>query len=137
MKAFKFLPHTADIRLEVRGKTLSELFENAASGLFCYLAVPVNAKTTFRRTLKISGVDAESLLVCWLSELLYLSLSNNVILDSFSVKLSGLEKIEAAVSGKKIQPGSRLVHEIKAVTYHKLKIKQTRSGFRTEIIFDV
>ncbi|MBM4079612.1 MAG: archease, partial [Planctomycetes bacterium] len=44
----------------------------------------------------------------------------------------------ASVKGEKFAPARHeVVHAIKAVTYHQLKVHKTRRGWATTIIFDV
>ncbi|MHB9155919.1 MAG: archease [Endomicrobiales bacterium] len=136
-KQFTFLPHTADIGLAAFGKTLPELFENAARGMFALLSPGGTEGERSSGRVETSGIDAESLLVNWLSELLYASTAKKALPVSISVKEWSPLHIAAEVCWRKIPAGLRVQREIKAVTYHGLKVRQAGAGFEATIIFDV
>jgi SHS2 domain-containing protein len=137
MKNYSFLTHTADIGMNVRGKTLKNLFSYAAHALFAYLKTSTNKNRPFCLSIKISGVDYESLLVNWLNELNYLSAKKKVYLHSFVIKRLSRKRLEAKTSGFGYRDGNNPSHEIKAATYHNLKIRKTKTGFMAQIIFDI
>ena len=136
MDTFEVLSHTADIGIRVTGKTLKELFRNAATGMFSFLYAKTSA-APFTATVSVTGIDTEDLLVAWLSELLYLSVENKVFLDFFRIGELTPRSLTARVSGKKIASGQRPLHEIKAVTYHALTITRAASAYHARIFFDV
>ena len=79
MSNYKFFDHTADIGVEISGRTKKELFANAASALFDVLIENNDsknksaAKTQKRqKTVTVQGADMEDLLINFLRELLYL-----------------------------------------------------------------
>jgi|AGTN01.2.fsa_nt_gi Uncharacterized conserved protein len=134
---FEFLPHTADAGIVARGKTPAELFENAARGIFSYIALSGKAGTPFKTTVDVSAVDRETLLVAWLNELLYLSGREKARLDGFRVTDLADTSISAEISGSRLEGKHGAEREIKAVTYHELSIEKTPAGFTAKIIFDV
>jgi len=67
---YEELEHTAEIGLRVRAATPAALFACAATGMFALIdAQP--GEQRMRHVVTIESSDAESLLVDWLSELLY------------------------------------------------------------------
>ncbi|MCL5950591.1 MAG: archease, partial [Chloroflexi bacterium] len=74
MKRFEEIPHTADWSFRAFGRDRRELFENAAYAMFAMEgAIPPQGQTPeIVREVQVTGIDWESLLVNWLSELLYL-----------------------------------------------------------------
>lgn len=134
MSPFREIDHTADWALEVWAPTLPELFAEAARGMQALAgAVPGRSPRT-RRAVRLTAGDAESLLVAWLQELLYLTESEGLAFDEFTIQgLSG-ERLEADVAGA---PAQRLDKVIKAVTYHNLAIRADEAGLRVTIVFDV
>jgi len=83
---------------------------------------------------KIESTDLEALLVDFLNQLNYLADLHNAIFDKFKIKIIDDKKIEAEISGYKVK---RFALEIKAVTYHELKIKKTKEGWVAEVLFDI
>ena len=80
----------------------------------------------------------EELLVDWLSELLYIFNKDQIVFNSFKIQELEKNKLIAESSGEKIDlENTNLQTEIKAVTFHDLKIEKTKQGFSCKIIFDV
>ncbi len=136
-KLFEILPHTADVRIKVFGKTKKELFKNALSGM-AEIQKKESEKSkgqTLRVKIKIQSPDINALLVDFLSEILYQSQINRAIFkDAEFLKFSDNE-IEGEISGFKVDAFDK---DIKAATYHELDIKKFPGGiFETIIVFDV
>ncbi|MFH0726406.1 MAG: archease [Pseudomonadota bacterium] len=132
---YEEIPHTADLALRVWGKDLHDLFVNAAAGMTTLMSdASVDGSPTLTRALSIEAMDAESLLVEWLSELAYLAESEGALFESFSIANiteTGLNAVlENQLSGKPTRT-------IKAVTYHGLNIVETKQGFEATVVFDV
>lgn len=45
--------------------------------------------------------------------------------------------LEADIFGSQIPEDCHFAHEIKAVTYHQLQIKQNKNRYETKIFFDI
>ncbi|MBU1027208.1 MAG: archease [Candidatus Margulisbacteria bacterium] len=131
---FKPLEHPSDIGLIAYGKNNKEIFENAAYGMFSLMADLSNIETKESFTIKISGEDQGSLLVNWLNELIFYEDSKKVLLAKFNITKLTDKKLEAKVSGEKINPDKHSIYRpIKAATYNQLQIGPDQA----KIIFDV
>lgn len=138
MKSYEIIEHTADIGIRVKGKDLKELFINAGLAIF-----QISSRKQFTRnkthtaiSIKQKASNLEELFVNWLNELLSLSSAKGVIFHSIKIKKIENNLLEAVVVGSQI--GNYKVHtEIKAATYHELKVIQDASGWRAEVILDV
>ena len=82
---------------------------------------------------RISGVDGENLLVKFLNELLFLSEQEGLAFDEFDLRLEDNE-LEARLIGAPIINQGK---EIKAVTYHNLRIRKVPQGLEVNLVFDV
>jgi SHS2 domain-containing protein len=133
-----FLDHTADIRMEVRGRTMEELFSNAARGLTSLLVSRASGHAETEIAVNLAGGDYEELLVDWLREILFQNeVRDFVLLEPRIVSLSETG-IEARLEGRPVQPEQeRPNREIKGVTYHGLSIEKTDRGYRARIVFDI
>lgn len=133
---FEELEHTADLRLRVRGRDLRQVFVHAAQGMFSLLRCHVGEETHLSRyELHLSADDRETLLVDWLSELLYLSERDRVCLETFEIIRLTDTHLDAHVQGRGPVHAER---GIKAVTFSDLTIEHTSSGsYVTTITFDV
>ena len=137
-KKYQLLEHTADIYVRIYGKTLKELFRNAAAALFDIIAKKKHGKAPKPKVLnmKLSAENPEELLISWLAELLSLSEAKDLIFNKFKIVSLTNNKIEATVSGVK-RENFLIKTEIKAATYHELKIDKVKNGYEAEVIFDV
>ena len=127
------IEHTADWELKVWGLELSDLFEQAALGMYALAGLVLQSKPRLSRSIEMQNVDSESLLVDFLSELLYFSEVEEIGFDSFDIRIIGCV-LNAKLHGAPLDTISR---EIKAVTYHNLAINEGESGLEVSIVFDV
>jgi SHS2 domain-containing protein len=133
--AFEEVEHTADWALRVRGRDLSELLVNAARGMSRLLASDLDAiLTDVERRFELDALDAESLLVNWLSELAYWAEAEMLVFQEFDLRRVASNHLEATVWGGY---ASNLHKHIKAVTYHNLEIIQKEDGLEATVVFDV
>ena len=131
---YRELEHTADWQLEAWAPDLPGLLEQCARGMQALSGVQLDpgAEPDWR-TLTLSAADPESLLVSFLSELLYLSEQESLACERFELSLAGHD-LRANLRCRAIL---RLEKEIKAVTYHNLEVVSTSQGLRTRVVFDV
>ena len=127
---YEELEHTADLRLRAWAMDLPGLFTEAALGLGALLQCrPPASPVAARRTVHLRAGDAESLLVTWLSELLYLNETQALFFSQFDLRLAhdedGALTLAAAMRGVAGCPARR---SIKAVTFHDLSISSRPSG---------
>jgi SHS2 domain-containing protein len=130
---FKEHEHTADWELQVWAKNLPGLLEQAARGMYALSGARLQASPRIQRRLELSSQDAEGLLVAFLQELLYLGEMDGLGFDHFELQVEQ-GQLRARISGASLAWRDK---EIKAATYHNLKIRQTEAGLEVNIVFDV
>jgi protein archease len=131
---FRELAHTADWELEVWAPDLPALLEQAARGMYALSGMRLQADSSQESSIAIHAPDAESLLVRFLTELLWVEEEQHLGFDEFSIQVDNASDMHAALRGS---PILSLDKEIKAVTYHNLAIQTTDHGLRVNIVFDV
>ena len=131
---YKVIDHPSDIGIEVIGKDIKDLFENSAYSMMDMMFELSGVKKEMSFDVKVTGDDQVSLLVSWLSELLYLSDSNHVALSDFKITKMSDTELEAKVYGGKIGNVKRF---IKAATYNQLEMKKEKDNWKARIVFDV
>lgn len=135
---FETFDHTADIGLRIQAETLETLFSEAARGLFSIIVEELSTvSTTQEIEINIKGTDQEYLFFDWLKELLFRFDVEHVLFAKFEVTLT-----DTGLNGKAFgEPidldRHELDHEVKAITYHELSIKQTDAGYQAEVIVDI
>ena len=135
---YELFDHTADLGLRIRGDNLKELFEEAARALFSVIVVNLQAVRTVRQlTFEIPGARRDELLFDWLGELLWTFNAEHVLLCEFEVDVreAGLT---ATARGEPFDPvRHELDAEVKAITYHGLKVEPDDAGWLAEVIVDI
>ncbi len=135
---FEILEHTADIGFRATAETPAELFETAAVALV-NLAMDT-ADVTPRESVELTaeGDSIESLLVNWLSEVLYCLDGEGLALSKFKVRELTANRVVGEAAGER-RDSQR--HEpklvIKGVTYHQLKIEHNEQGWSCEVYLDI
>jgi SHS2 domain-containing protein len=127
------LEHTADWALEVWAPDLASLLAEAARGMYRLMGVVLADGPRQERRIALAGADRESLLVDFLAELLYLVESEGLAFDTLDLEAAE-GRLAAKLEGAPMQSHTK---DIKAVTYHKLEVRDTARGMETRIVFDV
>jgi SHS2 domain-containing protein len=130
---YQEVDHTADIALRVWGEDFQALLRQAADGLYHLLDVVPQAKTAVAGSFILQQDSLETILVDFLSELLFLAEEKDKIFDTFSFEPKDNE-FTVRMTGQKILSQGRFV---KAVAFHDLNVHHTDSGFEATITFDV
>lgn len=133
MKHHEILEHKADLKIRIIGETKEDLFENALIGMFESAKYKKEEGGRIRREIKVSSQDLPSLLIDFLSEVLYLSEVNHEIYNKIQFKKFSDKNIKGILSGKKLK---RIGVQIKGVTYHNLDIKKNEI-WQATILFDI
>ena len=132
---FEEIEHMADWALQVRGRDLQELLTSAAHGMVSLMVRDPSAlPTEVEQQFELDSIDAESLLVDWLSELAYWAEAEMLIFHQFDLQNVTPTSLEATVRGGHVP---NLKKHIKAVTYHNLEIVETEAGLEATVVFDV
>ena len=134
MTSFEEIEHTADWAYRVRADNLSDLFRQAAFGLYSLVGMQLASPASVTRTITLKGIDAESLLVAWLNELLYLHESEGLGFSHIEIQHLDTTSLQARLTGA---PTQQWLKDIKAVTYHNLSISQSESGVEVTLVLDV
>jgi SHS2 domain-containing protein len=132
-EGFEEKEHTADWELVVWGQDLSHLLEQAAYGMNALAGVSLNHEPRLQHSLSLPYADAEELLVSFLSEILFLGEMEGLGFDRFDLNINN-DQMHAQLYGAPIASVNK---EIKAVTYHNLKIEKSPRGLEAHIVFDV
>jgi len=130
---FEELQHTADWALRVWAPNPLELLQIAVVGMLALMGVQLSYEKQLRKEVMCSAGDLESLLVGFLNEILFWIETEGIDSDHFELTLTDHNLtgyVECA-------PVLSLEKEIKAVTFHDLRIVRTSEGYETKIVFDV
>ncbi|MEA1959392.1 MAG: archease [Chloroflexota bacterium] len=134
---FEIIDHTADVAIAAYGADLKEAFANAACGLFSIITNIDEVREATRRDVEVNADDKKDLLVSWLNELIYIYEVERLLFKRFDIADLGETKLKAYCYGEAIDPKRHEIRgEIKAATYHMLKIEEGDS-VRVQVLFDI
>ena len=139
-KHFEYIEHTADLRFKSYGRTLGECFSNAAKAMFTAIVAPSSVKAEQVKTIKLSSPKLELLMHDYLSEILFYFEDEGLLFSDFEVEVKENKgyALTGILSGEKYEPKRHVIlTEIKAVTYHEMKIKEEKGIWSAEILCDI
>jgi SHS2 domain-containing protein len=136
---YETFDHTADLGLRERAADLDTLFAEAAEALMSVvLEDPTSIEPRREVAIQVTGTDRDYLLFDWLKELLYRFDVEHLLFRRFVVRVRD-DGLDATAWGEPYDPGRHpLSHEVKAITYHGLRVEQEpNGGWVAEVIVDI
>lgn len=133
MKKFEILEHKADLKIRAFGKTKEELFLNMLLAM-AESQKGENFGPEVKREIKVISIDLATLLVDFLSEVLYLIQVNKEIYNGIKFTKFLNTEIEGELFGQKVK---RFGEDIKAVTYYNLEVSQKNGIWQATVLFDI
>ena len=135
MKRWEELDHTADVAIRAYGRTPSELFANAAVGMFSLIVNLDTVQPRGEARVDVTGDDVPNALLQFLSELLFIHETQRVVLKEFDVAVEGT-RVRATERGEGIDRARHeLLLNVKAVTYHTMTVDLERG--EATVVFDI
>ncbi len=138
-KRYRLIEHTADAGVQVFGHDEKELFLNAGEAL-CDIVFGLDNVSGAQSggVVSASGENREELMVDWLSLLLLKFELENFISSRFEAAVMAGTNLSVEIYGEEFKPEKHdALMEIKAVTYHGLKVEQKEGLWTADVIFDV
>jgi SHS2 domain-containing protein len=135
---YETFDHTADLGLRVRTTDLETLFAEAAAAVFTAIVPDLTTvQPQVCREVRLPADDREYLLFDWLKSLLFMFDTEHLLFGRFQVRLSD-EGLVGSAWGEPLDRARHVLeHEVKAITYHALRVEATEDGWLAEIIVDI
>ncbi len=135
---YETFEHTADLGLRIHAADLDTLFVEAAQALFTAIVEDLATVQPLQRLdIRLEADDHEYLLFDWLKELLYHFDAEHLLLGRFEVQVSGTS-LTGCAWGEPLDPARHVLsHEVKAITYHGLRVEPAADGWLAEVIVDI
>jgi SHS2 domain-containing protein len=138
MGDFQLLEHTADMGIMATGGSLAELFVAAARGLREIVFGDQTVEQGREEfSVEVQGGDTEELLVNWLNELLFLMLDRSVFPTKFTMEEIEERHLRGKISGRSADLDIEPVREVKAVTFHLLRIEEHKGRWQGRVYVDL
>ncbi len=133
---------TADIGFVASGSTLDECFQAAADAtLEVMLANPTALRACERRALQVEHDSLDLALLRFLEELVYYKDAEGLLLRAASVRVTqvtGRWTVSATAEGEPIDASRHeLSADVKAVTVHRLDVRQVNGVWEATVVLDI
>lgn len=131
---------SADAAFEATGSTLEELFNDAAIATFEVMADTNTVKQLLTRKIELENESVDGLLIDWLSELVFLKDTENILFSVFDINISknDIYLLKAEAKGEKIDRKKHsLRSDVKAVTYHMFEVTKNRDNWTARVVLDI
>lgn len=137
-RMYETFEHTADLGLRIRAADLDTLFVEAARCLFSAVVEDLDSVRPEQRVdVQLDGEEREYLLFDWLNELLYRFDTEHLLFSGFEVHVTETGLTGSAWGELLDRERHALSHEVKAITYHGLRVERTSDDWLAEIIVDI
>ena len=135
---YDFFDHAADVGIRCRAPSVGRLFEAAARALMEWMGPPPGDQEEVSLQVTLEAEDREDLLVRWLQELLYLFHQRHL----YFIAANSLHVSHTALQGEVLfrqwdASSYREYQEIKAITYHQLRVYREGEAWHASIILDI
>ena len=135
---YETFEHTADLGLRIRAPDLDTLFAEAARALFSIIVENLESVQPVHKVeIRLPSEETEYLLFDWLKSLLYHFDVEHMLFGRFEAKVHEHGLLGTAWGEPIDRARHVLDHEVKAITYHGLKVEQTGDGWLAEVIVDI
>jgi len=131
---------SADAAFEATGKTLEELFSDAAIATFEVMADTNTVKQLLIHEIELENESVDGLLIDWLSELVFLKDTENILFSVFDINIrkNDVYILKAEAKGEKIDREKHsLRSDVKAVTYHMFEVTKTGDIWTARVVLDI
>jgi len=137
MASYRLLEHTADMGIAAFAESREALYVAAAEGLMAIIDPAGSIRSLQERKLTVEADDAGELMVSWLGEVLYL-VEQGFLPCTFGIARISETALEAIVAGEPFDSRRHaLAREVKAITFHRLRVERTAGGWRARIFVDL
>lgn len=136
--SYRLTPHTADIGVEIEAESLEGLFSDAATALADLLVEAGEIRPLETRSVHLSADGLPELLVEWLSEMIFRLDAEGLVFRTFEFDRLDARGLEATMRGEPLDPGRHAPgREVKAVTWHGLRVEQVDDRWTARVLFDL
>jgi len=130
--------HTADIGLAASADTLGELFEALGEGLAEIICPIRQARARQRRRIAVRAEDVEGLTVDFLAKIMVTIQTDGFVVAAVRVGSITENEVIGHLAGEPFDPARHEFHtEVKAVTYHQLRVARDGEKWTARVILDI
>ena len=133
---------TADVAFEAWDKTIEEMFAGAVDATMNVMVEDlISIAEQERRFIKLRDDTLDMLLFQLLQEIIYYKDAQNILLRVSKVNIERIDNdyvLEAEAYGQELDHKKHsLAVDVKAVTLHRLCVRQDDNGWRATVVLDI
>ncbi len=141
MEKFEFIEHEGEAAFKAYGKSLEEVFKNAAFALASVMFSQKNIDEKKTEEIFVVAPDKEWLLQEFLQEVMLVIEGKNFVFKNMDLKIETKNEayeLRAKLIGEKMDPKRHeLGGEIKAITWHDFYIREKNGNWEAKLVVDV
>lgn len=138
---YHFVDHTGDIAVALSGRSLAELFGDAAAAFTDSITALDSVEPKRPEEVDVDAPELDLLLVDFLSELLYRFDTRGWLTRFAEVEVNEKDagwSLQGTLRGERLEPNRHDVKIlIKAVTYHGLHVREADGLWTANVVFDI
>ncbi|MCJ7544486.1 MAG: archease [Phycisphaerae bacterium] len=137
-KSFELIDHAADIGIQARADTLAELLEALVEGLVEVICPRAAVSPHDTRSVAVQAEDAEATTVEFLNAVLRVIQAEHFMVAGVAVAQASATAVSAELAGEPYDPAKHEIeHEVKAATYHEVKVAREGGRWFGRVICDL
>jgi SHS2 domain-containing protein len=123
-KEYEIFEHDADVGIRAFGRTLEEAFENGAKAMSSIMVELDTVDPKDTKMIECEAEDPGALFITWLNQIRALLDIDGMVFSEFEVEIDG-NLLKGKAKGEVLDHKKHgLGEDVKAATYHLLKIEQ-------------
>lgn len=126
----------ADIYLKVWAKTKKDLFNEIVSTFSNQITYTDRVKKEIKEKINLKEKNFSDLVFKFIEKLIYLKDVKNLIFKKGEIVLKN-NQIKGYLFGQKINQELPIKLDIKAITYHKFKVRKEKNFYYLYLVFDI
>ncbi|HEU16904.1 MAG TPA: archease [Nitrososphaeria archaeon] len=139
MRWYRELPHMSDALMEAYGRTMPEVFANAARAMMSIMLDVRRVRGALEERCEVQGYDVENLLYNWLECVLNKLQVDGNAFTRFRIDMDDRGTgLSAIMKGERYDPSRHgMGREVKAVTYHMMSVGRRDGLYYARFLLDL
>lgn len=138
--SYKFLEHTADLKVLVKENKIEDAFCSSALALKEAMASKIKIKSRVNKEIIVKGKDYERLLYEFLEQFLYMLDAEDFLLSKIETlnikKKKDAFELKSSISGDRAG-NYKFTNDVKAITYNDMEILELKKSTTIQFVLDV
>ena len=136
--SYRFLPHTADVLIEIQAPTFDDLLADCVAVVRELVAGPSVVTARETRPIAVTGDQPRDVVLHFVHDLLDTFATDAFIPAAFDATRSSVREASGVVRGELFDAARHDPQpEVKALTRHGLEVTETKEGWHALLLFDV